>query len=69
MFVLGRGGRRENSPSFGWLNNQVNMRQIDKRKIKFNFYVWEPHIYERVRDTAYMNGSETERENEICILI
>ena len=30
-------------------------------------YVLEPHVHERVRDPTYMRGSETERENEVCM--
>lgn len=52
---------------FGWLNNQINMRQTDKRKSNLISYAWEPHIHQRIRDPAYMRVSETERENEVYV--
>lgn len=50
-------GEREKRPlpssgSFGLLNNQINMRQIGKRKSNLILCPWEPHVYERVRDTT-----------------
>lgn len=30
-------------------------------------YTWESHVHERVKDPAYMRGSETERKDEVYV--
>lgn len=67
MAILGKG---ENSPFpslvlIGWLDNQINRRQIDKRKSNLIACTWDPHIHERIRDFTYMRDSEIKRGNEV----
>ena len=40
--------------SSSWSENYIDMRQINRRKSYFILYIWELHIYERVRDPTYM---------------
>lgn len=51
--------------SSGGYNNQIDMRQIRKRKEPnlICTYLWEPHIQERARDSSCQRGSEIEGEH------
>lgn len=46
--------------SSNWSENYIDMRQ-NRRKSYLILYIWEFHIYERVRDPTYMRGLLIER--------
>lgn len=51
------------SGSFGWPNNQINRKQIEKRKSNLISCTGAPQIHER--DPTYMRDSELEMGIEV----
>lgn len=37
--------------------------EIENTSTYLHMYVWEPHIWERLRDPTYMRGSEAENQH------